>query len=103
AASDDAPQNDSVAIAHKKVIKPLDAEPKPDLNALLAAEEAHTAIPTADEVIAGTVPASAPTAPSGAAEEAAVPPAPSGSVVTPTQPATPPQPGTGFDPNNIAL
>jgi CheY-like chemotaxis protein len=98
-------QNDSVAIAHKKIIKPLDSAPKPDINALLAAEEAHTAVPTADEVIAaGAVQTSTPAAPAPVqAEESGVPPAPSGSVVTPSQPAPSPQPGNNFDPNNIAL
>lgn len=89
-----APQNDSVAIAHKKIINPIDSAPKPDLNALLAAEEAKAAIPTAEAVISGDVTAGTPTPPPSATAE----PAPS-STQTTGNPAT----QEGFDPNNIAL
>ena len=41
----------SVPIAHKKSIQPLNSVTKPDINALLAAEEAKTAVPTPDSTI----------------------------------------------------
>jgi CheY-like chemotaxis protein len=93
------PQNDSVAIAHKKVIRPLDSAPKPDLNALLAAEDAKAGMPTADAIIAGDVTSGTPTPPPSATAE----PSPSATqpqnVISPNQP----QQSDGFDPNNIAL
>jgi hypothetical protein len=37
------PDNDNVTIAHKKVIKPIDSQPKTDINTLAAMEEAKEA------------------------------------------------------------
>ena len=41
--SNDKPDNDNVEIAHKKVINPIDSDPKKDINTLLAVEEAKEA------------------------------------------------------------
>lgn len=74
---------DNTPITHKKVIKPIDGIKKPDLNSLLAAEEAKAA-PT-------ILPAAAP-----------VPPRQPGNVFTPSNPVAHAN-GTTIDPNSIAL
>ena len=77
---------DSVTIAHKKIIQPLQTPTKPDINSLLAAEEAKTTMPSADTI----------------APSASITPTPEPAIITATQPSLS-APGTGFDPNNIAL
>jgi hypothetical protein len=73
---------DSSAIAGKKVIQPINSEPQPDLNTLLAREQAKE---IAEQAVA--------------TKQAVIPDQPAAAVVTPDQPPqTPP-----FDPNSIAL
>jgi CheY-like chemotaxis protein len=83
----------AVPVAHKKVIKPLDSTPKPDLDALLAAEEAReqaAAPPAMPEPIVG-----------GAGDDEEKP---SGSPTpTPSSQSQTPGPDKPFDPNSIAL
>jgi CheY-like chemotaxis protein len=100
----------SVPIAHKKVIEPLDDEPKKDLDVLLAIEAANEAStvtpPPPAAVIAtndlGIQPTPTPT-PQGAA---AAPPTISAAVST-TEPSTAPPPAAPkdsmVDPSSIAL
>lgn len=95
----------SVPIANKKVIQPLNNEPKQSIHELLAKEEAKDSM--------GTMPAApAPAAPSGMPglqpDMLNTPPAPTpqaGNVFGPTgQPPVPPlPPANPSDPNNIAL
>ena len=96
---DTALQTDSVSIAHKKVIQPIDSDPKPNLEQLLAIEEAKSAVPSTAAVVSSDV---APT--SDEELPAGVPTPPPSGVVTPN-PATPPAaPGsTDIDPNSISL
>jgi CheY-like chemotaxis protein len=84
------PNNDSAPVAHKKIIQPLNTTAKPDINALLAIEEAKEAASSA----------AAPVAP---VTRVAPPPvldeAPSGA-----PPASPSAAANGpVDPNSIAL
>jgi CheY-like chemotaxis protein len=99
----------SVPIAHKKVIEPLDGEPKKDLDVLLAIEAANEAStvtpPPPAAVIAtndlGIQPTPTPT-PQGVA---AAPPTISAAVST-TEPSTAPPPApkdSTVDPSSIAL
>lgn len=91
-AAEAAADNDAVPVAHKKIIQPLDSTPKPDLDALLAAEEAReqAAAPVAmpEPIVGGTEdedkPAGAPTPP-------------------PSSQAQTPSPDKPLDPNSIAL
>lgn len=82
---------DNVAIAHKKVIQPLnDPSSKTDLNALLAKETANEPAPAAP-----TASVINPTDPSAAADP--------GQYIAPTPKTDTPGPAPGPDPNNIAL
>jgi len=81
----DTPETDQVTVTGKKVIQPpTDTQAKPDLNQLLAAEEAKEA------AAAGTTPVAPPDASPVPAPEA-----------TPT--TDKPKPASGFDPNSVAL
>ena len=112
-----AASNNSVTIAKKKIIQPLSSNARPDLNELLAAEEAKNIMQTGYNPAAAVVSSggnqNTPTAPPLAAPEAeqsqpAPHPAPQpGSTFAPGS-ATPPVPGTAtkpadFDPNSVAL
>lgn len=89
---DTSPENDAVAVNHKKIIQPLDSTPKPDLDALLAAEEAREQAatpPAMPEPVVGTAnedeqPSGAPTPPPSSRAETGGPDKP-------------------IDPNSIAL
>ena len=81
-----APGNEAVQRGGGRVITPLESVPKPDLNSLLAVEEAKEA------AVGSIVPPIPPTQP----------------LTQPTSPSTSPpvvgqQPGQSFDPNSIAL
>lgn len=81
--------SDGVTISGKKVIQPIPGTPKPDLNELLAREEAKEASPSAfGAVVTPTESASPSLAPT---MQPSVPP------------AGPTAPHNDFDPNNIAL
>ncbi|HEU4965953.1 MAG TPA: response regulator [Candidatus Saccharimonadales bacterium] len=80
------PNNDSVTISGKKVIQPIPGTPKPDLNELLAREEAKEASPGG----LGAVVTPTSTSPTPTAQPS-------------MPPAGPPAPHNDFDPNNIAL
>ena len=105
-----------MTIAHKKVLHPInDLNSKPDLNALLAKEEAKEAAENpASAVVTGdaTVPtepaapaAEAPAAPAPAPADDAPAAPPAGHTVAPqtTENSIPPSSKDDFDPNNIAL
>jgi CheY-like chemotaxis protein len=77
--AEEAPSTGSVNVAGKKIIQPLDSEPKTDLNTLVAAEEAKEAVATGTGVIT-----------------------PEGAAVAMGEPAVPPAPAAD-DPSNIAL
>ena len=93
---------------NKKIIKPLDAEPKTDINTLLALEEAKEANKQGTPAAAPVIAADDPKAPQASAPPNPVitPPAnpddvPSGVAQSPTAPAAaPPNPA---DPDSIAL
>jgi len=100
----------------KKTIQPLEHDSKPDLNALLAKEDAKAA---ADAGFGPVMTAPAPIQPSSTADTAqpslpqpghAFSPTMPAALATPPAAAMPPQPQTppttpqgGADPNNIAL
>jgi CheY-like chemotaxis protein len=97
------PKGDSAEVAHKKIIRPISDAPKPpDLNVLLAAEEAKSTVPAAAAI----------TSSDQAGVESTVV-APSSAAPLPSQPneVVAPDPGgqqnaaehSGDDPNNIAL
>lgn len=103
-ALEDEPKKDtgSVPIANKKVIAPLNTNPKKDIDELLAIEEAKEAKTTAIPVIAtdddGVQEPTAPASP-------VITPA-TGSVTTPTVQPTDtaaPKPGASVDPSSISL
>ncbi|HVU59702.1 MAG TPA: response regulator [Candidatus Saccharimonadales bacterium] len=103
AAQEEAARRNSVTIANKKIIQPLQSEPKPGLDELLAREEAKAVTDStqAQSPAAGLSVMSMPPVPAPAAP--ATPPAAApqtGTVVTPG--AAPAKPAD-FDPNNIAL
>lgn len=96
-------KGDSAEVAHKKIIKPLSDAPKPpDLNQLLAAEEAKNAAPAAAS-ITGTD--------QSGVESTVVAPANTGAPVSQPNEVVAPDAGgqpnaaehSGDDPNNIAL
>jgi CheY-like chemotaxis protein len=97
----------SVPIAHKKVIEPLDDEPKKDLDVLLALEaanEASTTTPPAATPIIATNDSGLQTPPAPPSI-AAAPPA-IGTIVSTTEHTETPlatPPSSPVDPNNIAL
>lgn len=66
----EAPANDAVTVAHKKIIQPLDSTPKTDITTLVAAEEAKEATPTppAAPVIVSSDQPAAPEAPEAPAD-----------------------------------
>ncbi len=104
------PQNDNVTIAHKKVIEPLgESSGKPDINTLLAAEEAKEAAqpqpPTAVVATNETGQQATPLTPpaEGQAPQATDFAAGAGQATTPPPPSQPGQAATGEDPNAIAL
>lgn len=92
--------NDNVAIAHKKIIAPIDDPTlkKPDLNSLLAAEENKNPSTINQPIITGDA--------AGQASAKLATPAPHqpGHVIAPDGvAATGPNPGNGIDPSSIAL
>lgn len=95
-----ASDGDNVPIAHKKVIQPISTpSAKPDLNSLLAAEEAkNPATATAPPaVVIGSESTSPATTPQPSIHQP-------GNVVTPVASGVPtPKSETGIDPNSIAL
>jgi hypothetical protein len=97
-----------VPIAHKKVIEPLDGEPKKDLDVLLAIEaanEASTTAPPAPAAVIATNDSGIQATPAPEAPVTAAPPAISTAVST-TESSTTPEPtpeDKPADPNNIAL
>ncbi|HET9173813.1 MAG TPA: response regulator [Candidatus Saccharimonadales bacterium] len=80
---------DAAPVAHKKVIQPIAGEPKPDLDALLAAEEAKEQ--PATQIVVSSIESTPPP-----------PPAPATSGPVPGS-SIPPASNTGIDPNSIAL
>lgn len=95
-------RSDGVLIANKKIIQPIKSDPRPDLNELLAREEARSAM---EAGIASAAPVAAQTMPPVAtgdsyASTAGVTPAAATFEPAPAPQATAPH---GFDPNNIAL
>ncbi len=90
----------SVPIAHKKVIIPLDGEPKKDISTLLALEEAKQA---------SSQPAAPPTAvvatneAGGSEVPLAAPPDLNSAAPTDVKPAPPEAKGSAIDPGSIAL
>jgi hypothetical protein len=92
------PANDSVTVAHKKVIKPLDSQPGKSLDELLATEEANTPPPPPQPVlgdVSTAAPAPAPVDEDLPAGAPAAPPHVAGTIIDPD--------GNHIDPNNIAL
>lgn len=91
--NDNNASQNSVTIANKKIIQPLKSSPKPDLNELLAREEARdTNSSASSQVVTPSAPAPA---------MAPTPPMPNATVPQ-SIPGTP-EPHNDFDPNNIAL
>ena len=114
--------NGSVPIAHKKIISPIDSEPKQDINTLLALEEAKeaatappappTAIVASNETVAQAQPLAVPTANTNVplptvAPAADAPVTPQTFAAPATDPAAAPPAPAGttnpIDPNSIAL
>jgi hypothetical protein len=103
--------NDAVTIAHKKVLQPLnDVASKPDLDQLLAKEEARSiaegtaGLATSAPVTSDSpIPAEAPAQP--ASDEPDAPTVQPGNTITPasTENSIPPTKKDDFDPNSISL
>jgi hypothetical protein len=103
-----AASNGSVTVANKKTIQPIEREPRPDLNELLAREEAKDTTPPGYGPV---MTAPAPITPSGSDGIASLPSQPqpgsafgSGTPPVPQQPQGPPAASDDeADPSNIAL
>ncbi len=102
--ADEATSNDSVTVAHKKIIRPLDSEPKTDIASLVALEEAKeaAAAPSVPPVVVVSGDKTGPAT-------SATPPAPAVTDEGPSGGAAPPSPTAAGsdnpldDPHAIAL
>ncbi len=110
-ASDTPPTGDDMTPTSKKIIQPLTGEAKPDINELLAREEAANGGGQAPGMVTPDNQASIanPAAPAHQPGESFSPQAQTDSENTSTQdnnqtsPSNPPKPNDGFDPNSVAL
>jgi CheY-like chemotaxis protein len=112
-ANDEDDNDDSSPVAHKKIIRPIsdpNAQTRPDINDLLAREEAKN-VADVDSTVPLPAPAPAPVGPAPADVQSETPHEP-GHVISPSPsapeaPAAPEQPSPAvdddMDPNNIAL